>query len=176
MKPVRNFSVLLVSACLWAAPMQAQSRLQTFTQGLVQQGYKNVTVSRTFLGRSRITANKGNTSREIILSTSGRVLRDDSRVDLSISLGENNSKQGKKSTADMQNNENSRDSENGDGNDGGNNGGGSDNGNDSGSDNGGGHGSDDGGNGNDGGHGGGSDGGDGGGGSDGGGAGGEGHD
>ncbi len=105
--------------------MQAQSRLQTFTQGLVQQGYTDVTVSRTFLGRSRITATKGNTSREIILSTSGRVLRDDSRVDLNLSSGKDD---------DKQNNEKARDSKGGDSDDG--NDSASDSGNDGGSDDG----------------------------------------
>lgn len=103
MKPVSKLSVLFICTCLWAAPLLAQSRLQAYAHELLQQGYKNITVSHTFLGRGRITANKGNASREIIISASGRVLRDDSRIESSTSSDTANAKQADPQTDDKSN-------------------------------------------------------------------------
>jgi hypothetical protein len=60
-----------------AIPAQAQSMADPVVNALRRQGYTGLSVSRTWLGRLRITAENGERQREIILNgRTGEVLRD----------------------------------------------------------------------------------------------------
>lgn len=80
----RFFVALLVGGSLWLAqPVLAQdgqsreTRVEMITRHLAQQGYDGIEVSRTFLGRYRIEAEKNGKEREIILNpATGEILRD----------------------------------------------------------------------------------------------------
>jgi len=73
-------SVLAVILCLAAGPLFAADVTQAWVRQLHTDGYAEITVRRTWLGRIRITAEKGEIEREIVLNrASGEVLRDVSR-------------------------------------------------------------------------------------------------
>lgn len=67
---------------LWAVPAQAKDRdiSALWVQQLLRDGYEEIEVSQTWLGRIRINAEKGDIEREIIFNPrTGEVLRDYSR-------------------------------------------------------------------------------------------------
>ena len=58
-------------------PALAQSAQDSIVAQLSQQGFRNITVSRTFLGRTRILATSNDLRREIVFNpTTGEILRD----------------------------------------------------------------------------------------------------
>lgn len=66
-------SVLL----LCAAPVHAQSVQESIVRQLTEQGFSEVRISRTWLGRSRIVARSDDLYREIIVNpATGEILRD----------------------------------------------------------------------------------------------------
>lgn len=70
------WAALLGSLCL-AAPVRADSLQAEIVAQLHEQGYRRVTVSRTFLGRIRINAELGHSLREIVVNPlTGEILRD----------------------------------------------------------------------------------------------------
>lgn len=74
-------AALLISS---AGPLGAESRAQSIARQLNQQGYSEITVSRTWLGRMRIEAQKGEVEREIIVNRrTGEILRDYTHSDRS---------------------------------------------------------------------------------------------
>lgn len=74
-------AALLISS---AGSLAAESRAQSIARQLNQQGYSEITVSRTWLGRMRIEAQKGEVEREIIVNRrTGEILRDYTHTDRS---------------------------------------------------------------------------------------------
>lgn len=77
-------NVILTVAVLTAlslGPAYAQSYELDITAQLREQGYKNITLSHTWLGRTRIVALLGSDLREIVLDPhTGEILRDLSRT------------------------------------------------------------------------------------------------
>ena len=72
--------LILLFFCVMAAPATAKDIAAAWVEQLVLDGYDDIEVSRTWLGRTRIFAEKGEIEREIILNPStGEVLRDYSR-------------------------------------------------------------------------------------------------
>lgn len=70
------WAALLGSLCL-AAPVRADNLQAEIVAQLHEQGYRRVTVSRTFLGRIRINAELGQSMREIVMNPlTGEILRD----------------------------------------------------------------------------------------------------
>lgn len=62
---------------LGAKAVAAETLEEKVEKALLRQGYNEVKTNRTFLGRLRVTAQKGSKSREVILNrTTGEVLRD----------------------------------------------------------------------------------------------------
>jgi hypothetical protein len=75
----RSFSLALASALVMglAGPVQAKSLSERVERALKREGWRDIEVSRTLLGRTRVTARRGEVRREIILNTrNGEVLRD----------------------------------------------------------------------------------------------------
>ncbi len=75
----RRLLILALAAGLEVAalPAQAQSLASEVVAQLKRQGYSEISVSRTFLGRIRIEAANSRHSREIILNPrTGEILRD----------------------------------------------------------------------------------------------------
>jgi|GEM_PF-2949607 len=73
----RYFSTLLVLALAGAGPVFGQTIKDEFVAQLHQQGFKKLSITRTWLGRTRITGSNGKFKRELIFnSTSGEILRD----------------------------------------------------------------------------------------------------
>ena len=75
------FRRLLLLACLSLAPLggvaQAQTAPDRIVQQLRDQGFDEIEVTRTWLGRVRIVAEEDDTLREIILNpNTGHILRD----------------------------------------------------------------------------------------------------
>ena len=71
----------LLIACLSLTPLAGVAQTQTIQDRIVQQlrdqGFDEIEVTRTWLGRVRILAEEDDTLREIILSpTTGAILRD----------------------------------------------------------------------------------------------------
>jgi len=72
--------LILLTFCLIATPVAAKDVTAAWVEQLVLDGYDDIEVSRTWLGRTRIIAEKGEIEREIILNhRTGEVLRDYSR-------------------------------------------------------------------------------------------------
>lgn len=73
---------LLIGAfCAWAGAASADVTT-AWIQQLQLDGYEEITISRTWLGRTRIVAEKDDIYREIIINTAtGEVLRDYSRAE-----------------------------------------------------------------------------------------------
>lgn len=70
------WAALLGSLCL-ATPARAESLQAEIVAQLHEQGYRRVTVSRTWLGRVRINAELGGSLREIVVNPlTGEILRD----------------------------------------------------------------------------------------------------
>lgn len=68
---------LCMTAVMGLTPAYGQTVEERYLAQLEAQGFSNVSISRTWLGRTRITASTGNRQREIIFnSRSGEVLRD----------------------------------------------------------------------------------------------------
>lgn len=65
----------LVTALSGAA--QAETRVEAIARHLAEQGYHDIEIGRTFLGRARIEAEKNGMEREIIVNPrTGEILRD----------------------------------------------------------------------------------------------------
>lgn len=72
----RRFALIL-SVGLLASPLAAQDVGSQISQQLQEQGYKDVSISKTWLGRLRIEANSEEQTREIIVNPrTGEILRD----------------------------------------------------------------------------------------------------
>lgn len=72
--------VCIVAFALQAAAVQAQSLQASVEQQLTAQGYRDIDMSRTLLGRARFEARKGDMTRVIVVNpNTGEVLRDISR-------------------------------------------------------------------------------------------------
>lgn len=72
---------LLLVACLSLVPLGGMAQAQTAQDRIVQQlrdqGFDEIEITRTWLGRVRIVAEEDDTLREIILNpTTGAILRD----------------------------------------------------------------------------------------------------
>lgn len=78
---------IVVAALLAATPLAAQTDSGESVQGQIvaqvqEQGYGRIVVSRTFLGRVRVTAERGDRKREIVVNPiTGEILRDLLRTD-----------------------------------------------------------------------------------------------
>ena len=67
--------LVLVTALSGAA--QAETRVEAIARHLAEQGYHDIEIGRTFLGRARIEAEKNGMEREIIVNPrTGEILRD----------------------------------------------------------------------------------------------------
>ncbi len=72
-----KFRAILVAMTLVAGPAIGQSIEDAIIQQLQSQGFTQITVSRTFLGRIRIDAYSNSLERELIINpNTGEVLRD----------------------------------------------------------------------------------------------------
>lgn len=72
---------IVVAGLIAVGPAVAMDLTDSITRQLRAQGYSKVTVSRTFLGRTRIVATGNRASREIIVNQrTGEILRDFSRL------------------------------------------------------------------------------------------------
>lgn len=66
-----------MAVALAAAPAFAQTHVDRIVQQLMRQGYLEIEISRTFLGRTRIEAESPTHEREIIINPrTGEILRD----------------------------------------------------------------------------------------------------
>lgn len=73
-RPILCGAVLAIAVAL---PASAETKVEAITRQLMEQGYSEIEVSRTFLRRIQIEAKKGNAEREIIINPrSGEILRD----------------------------------------------------------------------------------------------------
>ncbi len=73
----RSLLAISLSAALAAAPLSAQTVEEKVTAQLKNQGFTHLSVTRTWLGRLRITASSKSQKREIVVDrTTGEVLRD----------------------------------------------------------------------------------------------------
>ena len=73
----RHFTALLAAAVLSSGPVFATTIKDEFVAQLHKQGFKNLSITLTWLGRTRITGSNGKFQRELIFnSTSGEILRD----------------------------------------------------------------------------------------------------
>lgn len=88
---------IVVAALLAATPLAAQTDSGQSVQDqivaqLQEQGYGRIVVSRTFLGRVRVTAERGDRKREIVVNPiTGEILRDLLRTDNRYAGGEGSS-------------------------------------------------------------------------------------
>lgn len=124
------FIALYMSAALVASPLIAGTLQDEFVSELQSQGFGNISISRTWLGRTRITATNGGVNRELVFNAnSGEILRD---------YSEKTTAAGPLPATELLNTDDSNSSESGSGNDGGGTSGGDNSGDNSGGDNGGG--------------------------------------
>ena len=73
----RTFLSGLAALAVFGTPVAAQTAQDQIVRQLQRQGYRNIRVSRTWLGRVRILARGRNGSREIVLNpATGAILRD----------------------------------------------------------------------------------------------------
>lgn len=71
------FLIALTVGLGLASAAMAQPRVEIIVNQLRQQGYEEISVSRTWLGRIRIEAERGGREREIIINRrTGEILRD----------------------------------------------------------------------------------------------------
>lgn len=69
--------VVMACLALGATPALAEQRVDSITRQLQSQGYTNIEVKRTWLGRVRIEAYLGTLEREIVVNPrTGEILRD----------------------------------------------------------------------------------------------------
>lgn len=69
--------ILVLALAVMALPAHAQDFVADITRQLRQQGFQQIEVQRTWLGRSRILAENAEGAREIIVNpTTGEILRD----------------------------------------------------------------------------------------------------
>lgn len=74
---MRKFVLTFCIGSTLAMPVAAAPTIQEIISQLEAQGYKDVTVSRTWLGRIRIEAESGTHEREIVFNQrTGEILRD----------------------------------------------------------------------------------------------------
>lgn len=74
----KSLSILITSALLaFGAPVHAQSIQDSIVMQLQEQGYTNIVVNRTLLGRVRVVARNQTHERELVFNpTTGELLRD----------------------------------------------------------------------------------------------------
>jgi len=72
----RKMSVIALLITTAAGPVSALTAEEVIAQ-LKSEGYTDIEVEKTLLGRTKIEATKGNTEYEIVLSKSGEVLREE---------------------------------------------------------------------------------------------------
>jgi|GEM_PF-1492657 len=73
----RLFCALALGGLLAASPAVARSLAESIARQLTQQGFGDVQVEDTWLGRARITGTRGGEAREIVVNPkTGEVLRD----------------------------------------------------------------------------------------------------
>jgi len=129
---LRGAAALSVMAALATPALAADRAAESVMRQLRKLGYKDVSSSRTLLGRTRITARRGSEQREIVLDPrSGEILRDLSTGGVSV-LGA--SKAGREASRDAKTSEGSESAEGDDGASGSDDGGGDDRGDDGGAD------------------------------------------
>lgn len=76
-KSGKTMSALAFAGVLLASPVLADGRVDAITQQLAAQGYDQIKVSKTFLGRVRVEAQRKGLEREIIFNPrTGEILRD----------------------------------------------------------------------------------------------------
>ncbi|MBO9402088.1 hypothetical protein [Shimia sp. R9_3] len=69
--------IVVICLALGATPALAEQRVDSITRQLQSQGYTNIEVKRTWLGRVRIEAYRGTLEREIVVNPrTGEILRD----------------------------------------------------------------------------------------------------
>lgn len=74
---MKNRATLAAVVALWAGMASAETLVDQVTRQLAAQGYTEITVSKTWLGRIRVEASGGTATREIILNPrTGEILRD----------------------------------------------------------------------------------------------------
>ena len=74
---MRKFVLTFCIGCTLAMPATAAPTIEEIISQLESQGYRDVTVSRTWLGRIRIEAESGTHEREIVFNQrTGEILRD----------------------------------------------------------------------------------------------------
>jgi hypothetical protein len=77
MKRRHFLSALLATAVVLPGAALAQTAVDRVAAVLTSAGYRDITVSRTLLGRTRITGQRGDRMREIVMNgRSGEILRD----------------------------------------------------------------------------------------------------
>ena len=74
----KSFSIMITSALLaFGAPVHAQSIQDSIVMQLQEQGYTDIVVNRTLLGRVRVVARNQTHERELVFNpTTGELLRD----------------------------------------------------------------------------------------------------
>ncbi len=74
----RSFSILITSALMaFGSPVHAQSIQDSIVMQLQEQGYTDIVVNRTLLGRVRVVARNQTYERELVFNpTTGELLRD----------------------------------------------------------------------------------------------------
>ena len=76
-KMVKKIPVLAVASLCLASPVLADGRVDAITRQLANQGFGEIKISRTFLGRVRVEALREGREREIIFNPrTGEILRD----------------------------------------------------------------------------------------------------
>ncbi|WP_422050368.1 hypothetical protein [Shimia sp.] len=87
--------IVVICLALGATPALAEQRVDSITRQLQSQGYTNIEVKRTWLGRVRIEAYRGTLEREIVVNPrTGEILRDywEEEGDTHQVLGQHNDK------------------------------------------------------------------------------------
>ncbi len=73
----RIYALAAVALVATGTFAQAETRVEAVARHLTEQGYTEIEISRTFLGRARIEAHKGDMEREIVMNpNTGEILRD----------------------------------------------------------------------------------------------------
>jgi hypothetical protein len=73
-----KLTTAIVLVTCFGTPGYAQTAsVESYVQQLLDQGYTNIEISTTFLGRTRIEAYRGSLERELIVARNGAILRDD---------------------------------------------------------------------------------------------------
>lgn len=99
---------ILLAALIAATPLAAQTETGPSVEGQIvaqlrEQGYSRIVVSHTFLGRVRVTADRGDRKREIVANPiTGEILRDLLRTDRRYAGDERPSGTGVTVTRDVQ--------------------------------------------------------------------------